>query len=195
MSGLYRFTIFFFSILVVFYTVLTAGAENKIQLSERKQYILGPEDIIEVLVWKEADLSKTVIIRPDGNISLPLIGDIRAAGLKTEDLKENIAKKLKEFVDNPTVSVIVTEINSMRIFIQGEVAAPGVYQLRNYTTVLQAISLAGGFNEWAKRKKIIIIREVDGVRWRIPVDYEKIISGKDIDQNIILERGDTIIVP
>ena len=195
MSGLYRFAIFFFPVLAVFYTVLAVAAENKIQLGERKQYILGPEDIIEVLVWKEADLSKTVIIRPDGNISLPLIGDIRAAGLKTEDLKENIAKKLKEFVDNPTVSVIVTEINSMRIFIQGEVAAPGVYQLRNYTTVLQAISLAGGFNEWAKKKKIIIIREVDGVRWRIPVDYEKIISGKDIDQNIILERGDTIIVP
>ncbi|MDY7031599.1 MAG: polysaccharide biosynthesis/export family protein [Thermodesulfobacteriota bacterium] len=156
---------------------------------------MGPEDVIEVLVWREDDLSKEVTIRPDGKVSLPLIGDIQAAGLTTENLKETITKRLKEFIDNPTVSVIVAQINSMRIFIQGEVMTPGVYQLRNYTTVLQAISLAGGFNEWAKRKEIIIIRDVEGVRWRIPVDYEKIISGKDIDQNIILERGDTIIVP
>ena len=195
MRRLHRLRIFLFCFLLVFQTVIIARAENKIPPSESKQYILGPEDVIEVLVWREDDLSKEVTIRPDGKVSLPLIGDIQAAGLTTEYLKETITKRLKEFIDNPTVSVIVAQINSMRIFIQGEVMTPGVYQLRNYTTVLQAISLAGGFNEWAKRKKIIIIREVEGVRWRIPVDYEKIISGKDIDQNIILERGDTIIVP
>ena len=115
--------------------------------------------------------------------------------MKTEELKENISKKLKKFVENPTVSVIVEQINSMRIFVQGEVAQPGAYQLRSNTTVLQAISLAGGFNEWAKKKKIIIIREKDSEISRIPVDYEKIISGKDIDQNVLLKRGDTIIVP
>ena len=195
MRRLNRLRIFLFCFLLVFQTVIIARAENKIPPSESKQYILGPEDVIEVLVWKENDLSKTVTIRPDGKVSLPLIGDIQAAGLTTENLKEKIKKRLKEFIDNPTVSVIVTQINSMRIFIQGEVTTPGVYQLRNYTTFLQAISLAGGFNEWAKTKRIVIIREVEGVRWRIPVDYEKIISGKDIDQNIILERGDTIIVP
>lgn len=195
MRELYRLTIFIFCFFLVFQTVIIARAEKKILPIGSKQYIMGPEDVIEVLVWREDDLSKEVTIRPDGKVSLPLIGDIQAAGLTTENLKETITKRLKEFIDNPTVSVIVAQINSMRIFIQGEVMTPGVYQLRNYTTVLQAISLAGGFNEWAKRKEIIIIRDVEGVRWRIPVDYEKIISGKDIDQNIILERGDTIIVP
>ena len=177
-----------------FYVVSEAYAERT-RTPELGGYTLGSEDVLEILVWREADLSRMVVVRPDGRISFPLIGDIRAAGLKVEKLRENITEKLKEFIDNPTVSVIVSQANSMKIFVQGEIAQPGVYQLGSNTTVLQAISLAGGFNEWAKKKRIIIIRETGAKTLRITVDYGKIISNEDLNQNIVLERGDTIIVP
>ena len=160
-----------------------------------EQYILGSEDVIEISVWKEESLSKIVLIRPDGKISLPLIGDIQAAGLTAEELKENIGKALIDYVDSPTVSVIVQQINSLKIFIQGEVARPGVLDLRSNTTLLQAISLAGGFTEWAKKDKVFVLRRSGDKVIRIPVDYEKILSGEDLGQNILLKRGDTIVVP
>ena len=160
-----------------------------------EQYILGSEDVIEISVWKEADLSKIVLIRPDGKISLPLIGDIQAADLTAEELKENIKKALIDYVDSPTVSVIVQQINSLKIFIQGEVARPGVLELRSNTTLLQAISMAGGFTEWAKKDKVAVLRRAGDKVVRIPINYEKILSGKDLSQNILLKRGDTIIVP
>lgn len=162
---------------------------------DNKDYVLGPEDVVEIMVWKERDVSKTVTVRPDGKISLPLIDDVQAAGFKVEELKEEITEKLREFIANPTVSVVVSQMNSMKVFIQGEVARQGVYQLKSNTTVLQGISLAGGFNEWSKRKKIIIVREIEGKRVRIRVDYGKIFSGKDMKQNILLKRGDIVIVP
>ena len=197
MKNFNAFRVVFVGFLVFFspFTISMVAAQDAEISRDMGNYILGSEDIVEVLVWKEPDVSKVVMIRPDGNISLPLIGDIQAEGLKAEELKTNIAEKLKEFISNPTVSVIVSQINSMKIFIQGEVAQPGVYQLRSNITVLQAVSLAGGFNEWAKKKKIIVIREAGGKVSRITVDYNKIVSGKDIEQNIFLKRGDTIIVP
>ena len=158
-------------------------------------YILGSEDVVEVLVWKESDLSRVVTIRPDGMISLPLIGDIKASGLTVERLKENIRKKFEKFVDNPTISIIVQEINSFKVFIHGEVALPGVYQLKSNTTLLQVISLAGGFTEWAKRDKIAILRKTEDKEIRIPVNYDKILSGKDMSQNLLLKKRDVIIVP
>jgi polysaccharide export outer membrane protein len=158
-------------------------------------YLLGPEDIIEVSVWKEEDLSKEVMIRPDGKISLPLIGDIQAAELSVEALTENIKQALTEFIDEPSVLVSVKEINSLKVFVQGEVNKPGAFDLKSNYTVIQALSLAGGFTEWAKKDEIVILRkEGDGVV-SIPVDYDKIISGKAPGQNIILKRGDTITVP
>ena len=180
-----------FSMYIV--SITTAGSTKTSLI--HKPYILGSEDVIEVLVWKEDAFSRVVIIRPDGKISLPVIGDVQAAGLTTDELTERITAKLKGFIDNPTVSVIVTQINSMKVYIQGEVLRPGVYQLKSNTTVLQAISLAGGFSEWAKKNKIVIVREVNGKGTRIPVNYKKMIWGKDISQILILERGDTIIVP
>ena len=159
------------------------------------QYILGSEDVIEVSVWKEPELSKVIMIRPDGKISLPLIGDIQAAGLSAEKLTENIVSALEDFVDSPTVAVIVEQINSLKIFIQGEIAKPGVFFLRSNTTLLQAISLAGGFSEWAKKDEIAILRKAGDKLIRIPINYEKILSGEDLSQNILLQRGDTIIVP
>lgn len=160
-----------------------------------QEYLLGSEDVIEVTVWKEEDLSKEVIIRPDGKISLPLIGDIRAAGITAEALGANITQALTDFLDGPTVNVNVLEINSLKIFIQGEVAQPGVYDLKSNYTVLQALTLAGGFTEWAKKDDILIFRKGEGGVESIPVNYEKIISGKAPEKNIFLKRGDTIVVP
>lgn len=158
-------------------------------------YLLGPEDILEISVWKEEDLSREVTIRPDGKISLPLIGDIRAEGLSAEALGEQIKEALTDYVDEPTVTVTVVEINSLEIFIQGEVEEPGAYDLKSNYTVLQALSLAGGFTEWAKKDEIVIFRREGGQAVEIPVNYERIISGKAPDQNVFLKRGDTIVVP
>ena len=195
MKNRFFLKIIFVCLLSSICAVSITEAEKTKKSVSNKPYILGAEDVIEVLVWKEDAFSRVVIIRPDGKISLPVIGDVKAAGLTTEELTEKITEKLKGFIDNPTVTVIVAQINSMKIYIQGEVARPGLYQLKSNTTVLQAISLAGGFSEWAKKDKIIIVREGNGKSSRIPVNYKKIIWGKDISQSLILERGDTIIVP
>ena len=184
-----------FSSLLLACTAAPIKNEESTPEESSEQYILGSEDVIEVSVWKEKELSKVVIVRPDGRISLPLIGDIQAAGLTAEELKENIKKALIDFVDNPTVSVIVQQINSLKIFIQGEVTNPGVLELKSNITVIQAISLAGGFTEWARKDRIAILRRSGDKVVRIPINYEKILSGDDPSQNILLKRGDTIIVP
>ena len=159
------------------------------------EYILGSEDVLEIAVWKEDELTRVVTIRPDGKISLPLVGDVQAEGLTAEELKEVIENSLVDYVDNPSVSVIVQQINSLKIYVQGEVANPGVLELKSNTSLLQAVSLAGGFTEWARKDRIAIIRKSGDTVISIPIDYEKILSGKDLSQNVILRRGDTIIVP
>jgi polysaccharide export outer membrane protein len=179
-------------------TFLSACATAPSRVSQEVpegDYLLGPEDVLEVSVWKEEDLSKEVMIRPDGKISLPLIGDIQAAELTVEGLKENITQALAEFIDEPSVLVTVKEINSLKIFVQGEVAQPGAYGLKSNHTVIQAISLAGGFTEWAKKDKMVIFRKEGDRVTSIPVNYDRIISGKAPGENIILKRGDTITVP
>jgi polysaccharide biosynthesis/export protein len=158
-------------------------------------YILGPEDVIEVAVWKEPDLSKTVTVRPDGKLSLPLVGDLQAAGLTAIQLKETIKQALTDYVEDASVSVTVQQINSLKIFIQGEVNQPGVYDLKSNFTVLQAVSLAGGFSQWAKKDRIVIFRKEGERVTSIPVNYDKIISGENQTQNVLLKRGDTIVVP
>lgn len=161
----------------------------------KDSYIMGPEDVIEVAVWKEPDVSRVVNIRPDGKISLPLINDIQAAGLTAEELKEKIREALSSYLDAPNVSVTVQQINSLKIFIQGEVTAPGVYLLKSNYNILQAIALARGFTTWAKKDKIVVFRKNGDQIITIPVNYQKIISGEDPAQNINLQRDDTILVP
>jgi polysaccharide export outer membrane protein len=158
-------------------------------------YVIGPEDILYIHVWREDALSRTVPVRADGNISLPIINEIKAAGLTPLQLKEALTMRLKEFIESPTVSVTVTEANSFKVYVSGQVRTPGVYRLRSETTVLQIIPLAGGFTEWANQKKIIIIRRENGKEKRIIVNYKKIIKGGDSGSNIVLEPGDTVIVP
>jgi polysaccharide export outer membrane protein len=161
-----------------------------------ESYVIGPEDVLFIHVWKEEALSRTVLVRMDGKISLPLVDDVQAGGLTARQLKEELTKRLKEFVDNPTVSVIVTEPNSFKVYVSGQVKAPGVVRLRSETTIVQLITMVGGFTDWAKQKKILIIRkEEDGKEKRITLNYKKIVKGNAPDQNIILRAGDHIIVP
>jgi len=174
--------------------------ESKEQLSPsplqiHESYVIGQGDVLEVFVWRNEQLSREVVVRPDGKISLPLTQDLHAEGLTALQLKDQITQRLKQFVQNPTVTVIVNEINSYKVSVLGKVATPGVYPITTRTTLVEAISLAGGFTEWANRRKITVIRNEGGKKKKIRINYKKIISGKDPGQNIMLQRGDAIIVP
>ena len=156
-------------------------------------YVIGPEDVLNVYVWKEETLSRTVPVRVDGKISLPLVNEVQAAGLTPPQLQEIVAEKLKEFIDDPVVSVIVMESNSFRVFVSGEIKTPGVHRLRSETSLLQIIPMVGGFTEWANQKKVLVIRREDGREVRMTVNYRKMVDGKV--PALILKPGDTIIVP
>ncbi len=160
-----------------------------------KEYIIGQEDLLDIKVWGNEDLSSEVTVRPDGMISLPLLNDIQAAGLTAKQLQRSVARKLKPYMDAPDIAVMVIEVNSRKLFIQGEVQEPGVFPLNTDTTVVQAISMAGGFTEFAKKSRFFIIRREKGEERRIEINYKQIVSGKDPEQNIYLRPGDTLIVP
>ncbi len=159
------------------------------------KYLIGPEDVLFIQVWKEEQLSQPVMVRTDGKISLPLIDEIQAAGLTPLQLKEVLTQKFKQFVETPIVTVMVREAKSFKVYIGGQVAKPGVYTLVEEITLLQLIPLAGGFTEWANQRKILLVRKEGGQEKRITINYKKIISGKDLSNNVILKPGDTIIVP
>jgi polysaccharide export outer membrane protein len=163
--------------------------------ADSDQYVIGPEDLLYIHVWREDALSRTVPVRVDGNISLPLVHELKAAGLTPLKLKENLTERFKEFIENPNVSVTVMEANSLKVYVTGQVKTPGVYRLRSETTVLQIIPMAGGFTDWANQKKILIIRKENGKEKRITVNYKKILKGGSPDSNIVLKAGDTVIVP
>jgi polysaccharide export outer membrane protein len=162
-------------------------------------YVIGPEDVLDISVWKNPDLSRSVTVRPDGRISLPLIGDVKAAGLTPGALRESITKRLKEYQETVVVSVIVNEVNSYRIFILGEVARPGTYLMKRRTTVLQAIAIAGGFSQYASKNKMVVVRErvgADTAEERTPVRFDDLVkAGGKSEKNLILRPGDTIFVP
>ena len=167
-------------------------------VSESPDYVIGAEDVLEVSVWKNSDLSKVVIVRPDGKISLPLIGDVKANGLTPNVLQNDISEKFKKYQDTAIVSVTVQEINSFKIFVLGEVVNPGMFLIKRKMSVLQAIALAGGFNQFASKKKVLVIREAGNnlKTEKISVSFDDIINPKkNDDQNLILRPGDTIFVP
>ena len=163
--------------------------------ADSDQYVIGAEDVLYIHVWREETLSRTITVRMDGKISMPLIDEIQAAGLTPLQLKESLIQRLKQFIDNPNVSVIVSETNSFKVYVTGQVRTPGVYRLKSETSILQIITMAGGFTDWANQKKILIIRKEDGKEKRIIVNYKKIVKGEDPKSNIILKAGDTIIIP
>ena len=165
-----------------------------------KEFLLGPEDVLEVTVWRNQDLSRTVVVRPDGKISLPLIGDVQASGLNSSQVAAKIAARLTEFKENPNVSVSLKEVNSYFIYVLGEVLKPGKYPLKSYATVLQGVSMAGGFTPFASKNRMQVIRTQMNEagkenQIRIPVPYNELVSGKGEIENFILKSGDTIVVP
>jgi polysaccharide export outer membrane protein len=172
-------------------------AAEKSSLIVTPDYTIGPEDVLEITVWRNADLSKVVVVRPDGRVSLPLIGDITAVGRTAVQLAEAIASKLKEFKENPQVSIMVKEVNSYSIYVLGEVSKPGKYPLKSKTTLIQAITLASGFTPAAARNKIVVFRfgENGEKDVKIKASYDDIILRDASLQNIHLKPGDTIVVP
>src|SRR3984885_5160606 len=159
-------------------------------------YIIGPEDILAINVWKEPDVSRSVPVRSDGKISLPLVGEVQAAGRTPLKLEQDIAAKLKNYIGEPEVTVIVQQINSQKFNILGQVTRPGTYPISNSATVLDALALAGGFRDFAKQKSIYVLRQNgDGTQTRIPFNYKEVVKGHNPAQNIKLQPRDTIVVP
>ena len=156
-------------------------------------YRIGPEDVLSISVWKNDAMSRIVPVRPDGMISLPLLDDVRAAGLTPMELRDLIAQKLTEFVPSPAVSVIVNEVKSFKVAVIGEVLRPARYDLKSRTTVLDVLALAGGFNQFAARTRLVVIRMEGTQQNRIAVNYNKVINGEG--DNPVLRPGDIIIVP
>ena len=158
-------------------------------------YVIGAQDVLDINVWKEPDVSRIVPVRPDGKISLPLLNDVQAAGLTPAQLATQVTESLKKFVTNPQVTVIVTVINSQRVYILGEVNRPGAFPLIPGMSVLQALSSAGGFTQFAKVKSIFVRRLENGKEAKYPFNYREVISGKKPEQDVLLKAGDTIVVP
>jgi polysaccharide biosynthesis/export protein len=157
-------------------------------------YIIGADDVLHVSVWKEPELTETLPVRPDGKISLPLLNDVVAAGLTPTQLADAITTRLKKFISDPRVTVVVTAMNSQKIYILGEVVKPGSTILQPNMTVLQALASAG-FTQFANTKGIYLLRNENGKQQKIPVHYRALIKGESVEQNIILKPGDTIVVP
>ena len=158
-------------------------------------YKIGAQDVLRIDVWREDQLTRTVPVRPDGKITLPLLNDVQAVGLTPMELAGIIREELKKFVTNPQVTVSVTEINSRRIYVNGEVNKSGAYQLLPHMTVLQALSGSGGFTAFARIKSIYVLRNENGKPTRIPFNYKEAIRGKNPEQNIELQPGDVVVVP
>ena len=158
-------------------------------------YVIGPDDTLQISVWKEPELSGSVPVRPDGKISIPLVDDVQAAGLTAVQLSMQIADRLKKFVTDPHVTVIVTAINSRRVYVLGEVARPGGFALLPDMNILQAISDAGGLTQFAHGKKVYVLRTENGKQVKYPFNYSKVLKGENPEQNIVLKSGDTIVVP
>ena len=170
-------------------TVATAKPTND------AEYKIGPQDVLRVDVWKEPEITRTIPVRPDGKISLPLLNDVQAAGLTSLELGATIREGLKRYINDPQVTVTVTEINSRRIYVTGEVTRPGAFPLLPNMTVLQALSSSGGFTQFAKIKNIYVLRQEDGKQVKHPFNYKQVIAGKKPEDDILLEPGDVIVVP
>lgn len=159
-------------------------------------FVIGSDDVLSINVWKEAEISRTVTVRSDGKITLPLVGELQASAKTPKQLEDEISSKLSGYISDPAVTVIVQEIRSQRFNILGQVAHPGSYVLNNTTTVLDAIALAGGYRDFAKQKSIYILRRnPDGSQVRLACNYKDVIKGRHPEQNVKLEPGDTVVVP
>ena len=176
-------------------TMRDTTSQTKKSVTEDPLYSIGPEDILNIDVWKEPEISRTVPVRRDGKISLPLLNDVQAAGLTPTQLSSEIVEKLHATIINPQVTVIVTQMSSQRIYILGQVTRGGAYPLVPDMTAVQALSIAGGFTAFANLKKIYVMRTENGEDKIFPINYKEMFSGHKSQQNIHLKAGDTIVVP
>jgi polysaccharide export outer membrane protein len=158
-------------------------------------YVIGADDVLTVVFWREKDLSGDVAVRPDGKITLPLLNDIQASGLTPEELRNRVTKAASQYVEDPNVTVVVKAINSRKVFITGNITKPGPYPLVGPTTVLQLIATAGGVHEFAKTERILIMRTEGGKPVARRFNYKEVVEGKKLDQNVELLPGDTVVVP
>jgi len=177
---------------------VNSAADSGAQVAPTNQadstYVIGPEDVLHVAVWKEADLTVSEPVRADGKISLPLLNDVQAAGLTPMQLADSLTEKLKKFVADPRVTVVVTAINSKKVYLIGEVGHTGAMSITPNMTVMQALSSAG-INQFANTKKIYLLRTENGKKVKYPVPYKKLIKGQEIEHDYALQPGDTIVVP
>lgn len=170
------------------------GGESAVD-GDRHPFFLGPGDVLEISVWKDEALFRQVVVRPDGRISFPLIGDVEAQGRTVAQLQDAVESKIKAYVPDAPVNVMVVEVGSTRVFVVGKVARPGVYVMGQRLRVMQALAMAGGMTPFAKKDDIIIIREENGGQKVWQFDYSDVADGEDLDQNIVLKPGDTVVVP
>ncbi len=158
-------------------------------------YVIRPSDVLEIFVWKEPELTRKVLVRPDGRISFPLVQDLQAAGVSPGELKDQIEKRLKEFLSAPNVTVIVEGIRSYQVFVVGKVQKPGGISAEKPVTVLQAVAMAGGFQEYAKDSEMTVVRTSGTENIVFDFNYKDVVRGKRADQNILLRSGDVVVVP
>lgn len=169
------------------------NAKSALTPEQRQSYVIGVEDELQISVWREPELSTSVVVRPDGMITLPLVNDVKAAGLKTEELQSILMEKLKNYVNEPQVTVIVRAIRSRKVYLVGEVGHQGTYQINGDMTALELLAAAGGLGPFAKADAIYILREQNGKKIRIPFHYKKAVAGKS--ENVTLQPGDLVVVP
>ena len=172
------------------------SADGKTTAHSDSAYVIGANDVLAINVWKEPDVSRSVPVRSDGKISLPLVGELQAGGQTPRQLEQEITKRLQSYISEPEVTVIVTDSKSQKVNILGMVARPGAYFLTGNTTVLDAIAMAGGFKDFAKQKSVYVLRQAgDGTQQRMPFNYKDVIKGKSPEQNVRLQTGDTVVIP
>jgi polysaccharide export outer membrane protein len=171
-----------------------AATQEQPSSASNSTYVIGPEDTLHISVWKEPDLTVTLPVRPDGKISLPLLNDVQAAGLTPMQLADSVTEKLKKYISDPRVTVVVTAMNSQRVYVLGEVVHTGAMNLSPDMTVLQALASAG-FTQFANTKGIYVLRMENGKQQKLPFNYKQVIKGDSPAQNILLKPGDTIVVP
>ena len=173
----------------------TAAEQAGAVRAEESSYLIGPGDVIDISVWKDEALTKSVVVLPDGRMSFPLIGELQAAGRPLSEIKAEVEEKIKPYVPEPTVSVEVKQVNSMLVYVIGRVNQPNRFMLNTNVNVLQALAMAGGFNPFAKRSKIRVLRQEGGKTLSFKFDYDDVVEGKHLEQNIVLLRGDVVVVP
>ncbi len=163
--------------------------------AQQEEYRIGPEDVLQVFVWKNETLSRTVSVRPDGKISLPLLGDIQAAGQTAREIRDTLVKRYSEYIASPEISVIVNDVKSVKVSVIGEVPKAGRYELKSRTTVLDVLALAGGFGQFASRSRVFVLRPENGKMKRIPFNFNKAVSEGGEQENFYVLPGDIVVVP